>query len=196
MNKNGLSQINNIPIFITVHALLVDKFSIEISENKKIELAIGAKICFVKSNQDLVCDTITRGLLPKRHGGLESSNVFVLVANNKLDFYNIVEIADKKYQMTDSVLKHTIVKRIFTIYQLAHFLIVDLEKEIKKFNSKLVIITGDFFLSDPQIVKEEKDWLYLQIIEAIKKVVDSIIVIFSPNNLPNVVNYDCNNKVK
>ena len=146
--------------------------------------------------QDLVCDTITRGLLPKIHGGLESSNVFVLVANNKLDFYNIVEIADKKYQMTDIVLKHTIVKRIFTIYQLAHFLIVDLEKEIKKFNSKLVIITGDFFLSDPQIVKEEKDWLYLQIIEAIKKVVDSIIVIFSPNNLPNVVNYDCNNKVK
>jgi hypothetical protein len=196
VNKNGLSQINNIPKLITAHALLVDKFSIEISKNKKIELAIGAKICFVKSNQDLVSDTITRGLLPKRHGGLESSNVFVLVANNKLDFYNIVEIADKKYQMTDIVLKHTIVKRIFTIYQLAHFLIVDLEKEIKKFNSKLVIITGDFFLSDPQIVKEEKDWLYLQIIEAIKKVVDSIIVIFSPNNLPNVVNYDCNNKVK
>lgn len=46
--------------------------------------------------------------------------------------------------MTDIVLKHTIVKRIFTIYQLAHFLIVDLEKEIKKFNSKLVIITGGF----------------------------------------------------
>jgi hypothetical protein len=36
----------------------------------------------------------------------------------------------------------------------------------------LVIITGDFFLSDPQIVIEEKDWLYPQIIEAIKKVVD------------------------
>jgi hypothetical protein len=47
--------------------------------------------------QDLVCDTITRGLLPKIHGRLESSNVFVLVANNKLDFYNTIEIADKKY---------------------------------------------------------------------------------------------------
>ena len=148
MNENRLSQIN-IPKFITAHTLLVDKFLIEIFKNKKIELTIGDKICFVISNQDLVCGTITRGLLPKRHGRLESFNVFVLVADNKLDFYNIVEIADKKYQTTDIVLKHTIVKRIFTIYQLAHFLIVDLEKEIKKFNSKLVIIRGDFFLSDP-----------------------------------------------
>lgn len=189
MNENGLSQIN-IPKFITAHELLVDKFSIEISKNKKIELMIGDKISFVKSNQDLVCDIITRGLLPKMHGGLESSNVYVLIADNKLEFYNIVEIADKKYHMTDIVLKHTIVKRIFRIYQLAHFLIVDLEKEIKKFNSKLVIIGGDFFLSDSQIAKEEKDWLYPQIIEAVKKVVDSIIVIFSPTNLPNVVNYD------
>ena len=99
--------------------------------------------------------------------------------------------------MADIVLKHTIVKRIFTIYQLAHFLIVDLEKEIKKFNSKLVIIRSNFFLSDPQIAKEEKkDWLYPQMIKAIKKIIDSIIVIFSPNNLPNVVNYDCHNKAK
>jgi hypothetical protein len=141
-----------------------------------------------RSNQDLVCDTITKGLLPKRHGGLESATVYVIIADNKLDFYNIVEIADK-YQMTDIVLKHTIVKRIFTIYQLAHFLIVDLEKEIKKFNSKLVIIRGDFFLSDSQIAKEEKDWLYPQMIEAIKKITDSIIIIFSPIKLRNIINY-------
>jgi len=63
--------------------------------------------------------------------------------------------------MEDIVLKHTIVKRIFTIYQLAHFLIVDLEKEIKKFNSKLVIIRSNFFLSDPQIAKEEKKRLVI-----------------------------------
>ncbi|HET9806725.1 MAG: hypothetical protein ACM3VV_01540 [Deltaproteobacteria bacterium] len=37
-------------------------------------------------------------------------------------------------------------------------MIVDLKKEIKKkYNSKLVIITGDFFLSYSQVSKEEKD---------------------------------------
>ena len=38
-----------------------------------------------------------------------------------------------------------------SIHQLAHFLIIDLEKDLKKYKSKLVIITGDFFLADPQI---------------------------------------------
>jgi hypothetical protein len=82
------------------------------------------------------------------------------------------------------------VKRIFTIYQLADSLITDLEKDIKKYKSKLVIITGDFFLhSDSQISKEDKDWLYPQIIEAITKIKDSIILVFSPTKVPGLINY-------
>ena len=38
---------------------------------------------------------------------------------------------------------------------------MDLAKDIKKYKSKLVIITDDFFLNDPQIAKEEKDWYIL-----------------------------------
>ncbi len=90
----------------------------------------------------------------------------------------------------DIVLNQTIVKRVFTIHQLADFLKFDLEKDIKKYNSKLFVITGDFFLNDPQIAKEEKDWLYPQMIEAIKRVTDSIIIVFSSINLPNLMNYD------
>ena len=67
----------------------------------------------------------------------------------------------------------------------------DLAKDIKKYKPKLVIITGDFFLNDSYIEKEEKDWLYSQqIIETVKKVTDFIILIFSPITLPNLVNYD------
>ena len=106
---------------------------------------------------DLVCDTIIRGILPKRHLGLESPTVYVLVTDNKFDFYNITEIADKKYQILNRVLENVIVKRIFTIHQLADFLIRDLEKDIKKYKSKLFVITGDFFLhSDSQISKQDK----------------------------------------
>jgi hypothetical protein len=59
------------------------------------------KVCFVKPHtDDLVCETIVRGILPKRHpdGGLESSSVYVLVTDNKFDFYNITEIANR-YQI-------------------------------------------------------------------------------------------------
>ena len=52
-----------------------------------------------------------------------------------------------------------------------------------------MVITGDFFLSDPQITKQDKDWLYPQMIQAIKKVKDSIILVFSPMKLSNLVNY-------
>ena len=72
---------------------------------------------------------------------------------------------------------------------MAHFLIKELEKDIEKYKSKLLIITGDFFLSDPQISKEDKDWLYPQMIGAINKVRDSIILVFSPTKLSNLVSY-------
>jgi len=78
---------------------------------------------------------------------------------------------------------------MFTFYQLAHFLIKDLEKNIEKYKSKLLIITGDFFLSEPQITKEDKEWLYPQMIQTIKKVRDSIIIVFSPTKLAELVNY-------
>ena len=112
-----------------------------------------------------------------------------MVTDNKFDFYNITEIADKKYRILGKALKHIIVQRMFTIHQLAHFLIIDLEKNLDKYKSKLIIITGDFLLSDPQITKQDKDWLYPQMIQAIKKVKDSIILVFSPTKLSELVNY-------
>jgi hypothetical protein len=100
-----------------------------------------------------------------------------------------VEIANTKYQILDRVLENTIVRRFFTIYQLADFLINDLQKDIQKYISKMVIITGDFYLRDTQISQEDIDWLYLQMVKSIKKVTDSIIIMFSPIILPNFVNY-------
>jgi hypothetical protein len=128
--------------------------------------------------------------VPKRHNGLESPTVFVLITDNKFDFYNITEIADKKYRILDRALERIIVKRVFTIHQLAHFLIIDLEKDLEKYKSKLVVITGNFFLSGPQISKQDKNWLYPQMIQAIKeKIKDSITLVFSPTHLSNLVNY-------
>ena len=188
-----------VPKFISAQKLLVDKFILEFSNNSQInkktrkrttiELTIGDIACFVKPHTDFVCDTIVRGILPKRNGGLDSLTVYVLVTDNKFDFYNITEIADKKYKILDWALKNVIVRRVFTIHQLAHFLIKELEKDLEKYKSKLVIITGDFFLSDSQINKEDKDWLYPQMIKAIKKVKDSIILVFSPTKLSELLNY-------
>jgi hypothetical protein len=63
-----------------------------------------------------------------------------------------------------------------------------LEKDLKKYKSKLLVITGDFFLSDLQISKD-KNWLYRQMIQAIKRIRESIILGISPTTLSNLVNY-------
>ncbi|HKO40351.1 MAG TPA: hypothetical protein VJU85_03750 [Nitrososphaeraceae archaeon] len=74
----------------------------------------------------------------------------------------MTEIADTIYKILDKVLERIIVKRVFTIHQLAHFLIINLEKDITKiYKSKLIVITGDVFLSDLQISKD-KEWLILK----------------------------------
>ena len=133
-----------VPKFISAQKLLEDKITVEflykdkIDKNRKqkriIELTIGDIACFIKPHSDFVCDTIVRNILPKRHNGLESPTVYGLVTDNKFEFYNIPEIADKKYRILDRALKNIIVRRIFTIHQLAHFLIIDLEKDLKNTN--------------------------------------------------------------
>jgi hypothetical protein len=95
----------SLPKFISAQKLLEDKFILEFSYNNRnktnkikkriVELNLGDIACFVKTHSDFVCDTIVRGILPKRHNGLESPTVYVLVTDNKFDFYNITEIADK-----------------------------------------------------------------------------------------------------
>ena len=149
----------SLPKFISAQKLLEDKFILEFSNNDKnnkktrriIELNLGDIACFVKSHSDFVCDTIVRGIVPKRHNGLESPTVFVLIADNKFDFYNITEIADKKYKILDRALERIIVKRVFTIHQLAHFLIIDLEKDLKKYKSKVT-----FFFRTHKLQKKTK----------------------------------------
>jgi len=53
-------------------------------------------------------------------------------------------------------------------------LIINLEKDITKiYKSKLIVITGDVFLSDLQISKD-KEWLYPQMISTIKKLLQTL----------------------
>ena len=99
------NNIQSLPKFISAQKLLEDKFILDFSYNNKnnkkrktieLILTIGDIACFVKPHSDFVCDTMVRGILPKRHNGLESPTVYVLVTDNKFNFYNITEIADKK----------------------------------------------------------------------------------------------------
>ena len=89
------NKIESWPKFISAQKLLEDKFVLEFSSNndynkkkirKTIELNLGDIACFVKPHSDFVCDTIVRGILPKRHNGLEYPTVYVLELITNLTF--------------------------------------------------------------------------------------------------------------
>jgi Rad51 len=182
--------------FFTAYNYLIDKLNFTIN-NKPIELQYGDKVCLVNLD-DMISDIAVRGLLPKKSGGIESQNVIIVTSNNNFDFYSCINIAKKKYGMDiNKVLDRVLIARVFTIYQLAQKIIYELPILIEKFNSKIVMIS-DSFLSNSkeyhhhyhqQINKEEKDWLLNQIIKSIKRITNSIVIIFSSAALPNFTNY-------
>ena len=45
---------------------------------------------------------------------------------------------------------------MFTIYQLTHFLIKELEKDLEKYKSKLLVITGDFSFQTHKFQNKKK----------------------------------------
>lgn len=178
--------------FFTAYNYLIDKLIFTIN-NKPIELQYGNKVCLVHLD-DMISDIVVKGLLPKKSGGIESQNVIIVTSNNNFDFYRCINIAKKKYGMDiNKVLDSVLITRVFTIYQLAQKIIYELPILIEKFKSKIVVIS-DSFISDSkeyhhQINKEEKDWLINQTIKSIKRITNSIVIIFSSSVLPNFTNY-------
>ena len=86
--QTSITSFNQLPTFTRANRLLTDKFYIDLTKydknknskknkNQIIELLLEDKICIIKPSSNLVCDTIVRGILPKRHDGLESPTVFV-----------------------------------------------------------------------------------------------------------------------
>ena len=96
--QTSITSFNQLPTFTRANRLLTDKFYIDLTKydknknskknkNQIIELLLEDKICIINPSSNFVCNTIVRGILPKRHNGLESPTVFVLFTDNKFDFY-------------------------------------------------------------------------------------------------------------
>ena len=161
--------------------------------NESIELRYGDKISFVDCDE-FVSDIIVKGLLPKRYGGLESSNVLVITSNNRFDFYQCVNLAKKKYGMdVNKVLDHVIITRVFTIYQLAETLIHELFELMEKYQSKLLVVISDLFLlnsvKQQKIEQEEKDWIVKKITKSLNNINNSIVTVFSSTPIPDFKNH-------
>ena len=144
-----------------------------------IDLLVGDIVSIVGISRltNLILTRIcVSSLLPRRHGGLckrnLNSNVFILDAGNSTDVYQFVDFM-KQYRLDiKKTLQKIIVSRVFTIYQLIHFLVYELSKIIRKYNINLVVIPDllEMFIQDPQLHMKEAKSLIREIAAALRKI--------------------------
>jgi Rad51. len=172
------------PSFVFAHEYLLKSFKIDIQKNQFIELTIGSPVIFLNL-YNLIPKLAIKALLPRNHGGIESSTVTIIDGSIRgqsthLDFYSFVDYAIEYGMNVNSALEKIIVTRSFTAHQLADTIICNLTKMIQKYKSNLVIIT-DLFATDEQLHLSERKWLLNHMINSISGISKSIItVVFSP----------------
>jgi hypothetical protein len=105
-----------------------------------------------------------RAQVPTQIGGL-SSNVVFIDGGNTFRLYKTARIAQMYELDPRKVLERVFISRAFTAYQLTSLIMEKLEETVKKYNTKIVVISdiAGFFL-DEDISEEEAHKVYSQIL--------------------------------
>lgn len=114
----------------------------------------------VLSLASLLC---VKAQLPSQLGGLQSSVIFV-DGGNTFRLYQIAQLAQIHHLDPKKVLDNIYISRAFTAYQTAALIKDQLWEAIKKYNSKLVIISdiAGFFL-DKDVAEDEAQRIFGQV---------------------------------
>jgi len=115
------------------------------------------------SIQSLLSSLCVRAQLPYQLGGLET-NVLFVDGSNSFRLYDVSAIAQSFELDPGKVLGRIFVSRAFTAYQLISLVFEQLQYVIKKYNSKVVILSNlaQLFL-DNNVPKKEAEAVFLQL---------------------------------
>ncbi|MGD6810735.1 MAG: hypothetical protein ACQCN3_13645 [Candidatus Bathyarchaeia archaeon] len=136
-------------------------------------ISLAARIC-------------VRAQIPTHLGGL-ASNVMFIDGGNTFRLYKTAKIAQLHELDPRKVLEHIFISRAFTAYQLTSLIMEKLEDTVKKYNTKVVVISdiAGFFL-DEDIPEEEAQKVYSQILNYLasfaKKHQIILIATYLPHN--------------
>jgi hypothetical protein len=138
-----------------------------------LKITTGHRLSIVgkrKYTQILITRLCISALSKKGHKiGFDTSNVIFVDAGNNTDIYQCVNFARQCGVDIEQILRHIIISRVFTIYQLTNMIIHELSNVIQKFDSKIIVISDllNMFIHDPQIEIKEAKYLICGIINSI-----------------------------
>ena len=150
-------------------------FTINGTSNKNVELLVGDSVCLLGNSRmiNLILTKIgVHTLMPKKYGGFSrNSNVFILDAGNCTDVYQFADFMKQYGLDIKKSLRKIIVSRVFTVYQLTHFLKYELFKTIHEYRTNIVVIPDllSMFLQEPEMDVAEIEFLITEITEVLKE---------------------------
>ena len=181
-NSNPTASLLSPPKFHTASRL---RFDIE-KIDSILTLGIGECICLVGKHSKILIERLCiSALLSESHGGFGSPDVIIIDAGNSSDIYSCVNFARQYGLDIKDILKRIIVSRPFTIYQLANLVTYELPNVVRKFDTKIIIISDilRMFLEDPQMRIEARP-VIKEITNSLRKFSSDTSIIVSFNGTP------------
>ncbi|MGQ0795661.1 MAG: hypothetical protein ACT4N5_05715 [Nitrosopumilaceae archaeon] len=142
-------------------------------------LTLDQKICITGvQTQKLIERICIRAQLPSKYGGL-GTKVLLVDGANSSDIYQCVDFAQKYGLDVKKALKGIVTTRTFTVYQLANFIIYELENAIKSHDVKLVVITNllYYFTNDPYLDTSEMQQIIKEVIKSLEKINNCLVIV-------------------
>jgi len=148
-------------------------FTVDGTSNKTIELLSNDAICLLGNSRMtnlMLTKLAVHCLMPKKYGGFRSSKVLVLDAGNCTDVYQFADFMKQYGLNIKKNLKKIMISRVFTVYQLTHFLKYELPKTIHDYTINIVIIPDllAMFLQEAEMDIDEAKFLVTEIVDILK----------------------------
>lgn len=152
-------------------------FSFTISGNctKTLELLGSDSVCLFGEStfaNILLSKLAVHSLKPKKYGGLKNSKIFILDAGNSTDVYQLVNFMKQYGLNIKKTMRRIMICRVFTVYQLTHFLKYELLNTVLKYGTNIVVIPDllSMFIQQPETDVDEVGFLIREIIEVLKTI--------------------------
>lgn len=169
------NEIKNLKLKTAYDYLNQISFTVDGTSNKTIELLSNDAMCLLGNSRmtNLILTKLAvHCLMPNKYGGFRSSKVFVLDAGNCTDVYQFVDYMKQYGLNIKKNLKKIMISRVFTVYQLTHFLKYELPKTIHNYRINIVIIPDllAMFLQEAEMDIDEVKFLVTEIIDVLKAI--------------------------
>jgi Rad51 len=143
------------------------------TSTKTLELLSCDAVCLIGEStitNNMLTKITVHSLMPKKHGGFKNSKVFILDAGNCTDVYLFVNFMKQYGLNIKKTMRKIMISRVFTVYQLTHFLKFELLKTVYEYGTNIVVIPDllSMFLQEPEIDVDEVEFLIGEVIEVLK----------------------------